>query len=182
MVGVRVPPAARYTYGSHPSNRSVICMLKFGTFLILFCLSLAISILRAQSPNEDLKTPDTFPRFAPLSPAQAESSFVVQNVFRMQLIAAEPLITDPVAMAYDENGRAYVVEMNDYPYTDKKSHAAWADNVTDQPIGKVRLLEDVDGDGVFDKSTIFVDGLSWPSGIACSEGGVYITATPDIWY
>ncbi len=157
-------------------------MLKFGTFLILFCLSLAISILRAQPPNEDLKTPDTFHRFAPLSPAQAESSFVVQDGFRMQLIAAEPLITDPVAMAYDENGRAYVVEMNDYPYTDKKSHAAWADNVTDRPIGKVRLLEDVDGDGVFDKSTIFVDGLSWPSGIACSNGGVYITATPDIWF
>lgn len=132
--------------------------------------------------TEDLKTPDTFPRFAPLSPSEAESSFVVQDGFRMQLIAAEPLITDPVAMAYDENGRAYVVEMNDYPYTDKKSHAAWADNVTDRPIGKVRLLEDVDGDGKFDKSNVFVEGLSWPSGIVCSRGGVYITATPDVWY
>jgi putative membrane-bound dehydrogenase-like protein len=136
----------------------------------------------AQSPAEDLRTPDSFERFAPLSPEDAESSFIVQDGFRMQLIAAEPMVTDPVAMAYDENGRAYVVEMNDYPYTDKKSHAAFADNTTDQPIGKVRLLEDLDGDGVFDKSTVFVDGLSWPSGIACSNGGVYITATPDIWY
>ena len=140
------------------------------------------SMAFAQLPSEDLKTPDSFPRFAPLAPSAAESSFVVQDGFRMQLIAAEPLITDPVAIAYDENGRAYVVEMNDYPYTDKKSHAAWADNVTDKPIGRVRLLEDVDGDGKFEKSTVFVEGLSWPSGIACCNGGVYITATPDIWF
>ena len=73
------------------------------------------SMALAQSPSEDLKTPDSFPRFAPLAPSAAESSFVVQDGFRMQLIAAEPLITDPVAIAYDENGRAYVVEMNDYP-------------------------------------------------------------------
>ncbi len=156
--------------------------LKCGCIFIIIS-SLAFSqTLKEVVKSDDLKTPDSFPHFAPLSPAEAESSFVVQDGFRMKLIASEPLITDPVAMAYDENGRAYLVEMNDYPYTDKKAHTAWADNVTDQPIGRVRLLEDVDGDGVFDKSSVFVDGLSWPSGIVCSKGGVYITATPDVWY
>ncbi len=59
----------------------------------------------------------------------------------MQLIAAEPLVTDPVAMAIDEFNRAFVAEMNDYPYTDAKTHKAWQDNMTDAPIGRIRLLE-----------------------------------------
>ncbi len=140
------------------------------------------SLATSQSDSNVLETPNSFVRFPPLSPSEAESSFVAQNGFQMKLIASEPWVTDPVAMVYDENGRAYVVEMNDYPYTDKKAHAAFAENKADLPIGKVRLLEDTDDDGVFDKSSIFVEGLSWPSGIACSHGGVYITATPDVWY
>ncbi len=123
-----------------------------------------------------------FPQVPPTSPADAEKTFRVQDGFRMELIAAEPLVTDPVAMVYDENGLAYVVEMNDYPYTDKKSHQPWKENVTDKPLGRVRVLEDTDGDGKFDKSWIFADNLSWPSGIACWKGGVFVTATPDIWY
>ncbi|MDZ4287959.1 MAG: PVC-type heme-binding CxxCH protein, partial [Prosthecobacter sp.] len=46
----------------------------------------------------------------------------------------------------------------------------------------VRLLEDADGDGVFDKSTVFAGGLSWPTGVACWKGGVFVAATPDVWY
>jgi putative membrane-bound dehydrogenase-like protein len=85
-------------------------------------------------------------------------------------------------MAYDENGRAYVCEMRDYPYTDKAHHQRNQENPTDAAIGTVRLLEDTDGDGVFDKSTVFADGLSWPTGVACWKGGVFVAATPDIWY
>ncbi len=100
----------------------------------------------------------------------------------MELLASEPLVTDPVAMVYDENGLAYVVEMNDYPYTDKTTHEAWKENKTDKAIGRIRVLEDTDGDGKFDKSTVFATDLSWPSGIACWKGGVFVTATPDILY
>src|ERR1041384_2113114 len=63
-----------------------------------------------------------FQHFPPVEPKDAEKTFKSLNGFQMQLIAAEPLITDPVAMVYDENGLAYVVEMNDYPYTDKTTH------------------------------------------------------------
>ena len=133
-------------------------------------------------PDPTLKTPDAFPRFAPVEPADVAKTFVVHDGFEMQLIAAEPLVTDPVAMAIDENNRAYVAEMNDYPYTDSKTHKAWQENTTDAPIGRIRLLEDTDDDGRYDRSTLFAEGLSWPSGVACYRGGVFVTATPDVWY
>lgn len=98
----------------------------------------------------------------------------------MDLLAVEPLVASPVAMAYDENGRAYVCEMRDYPYTDKARHQRNQENPTDASIGTVRFLEDSDGDGDFDKSTVFVENLSWPTGVACWKEGVYVAATPNI--
>lgn len=126
--------------------------------------------------------PLSFPQAAPVEAAQASKTFHVVDGFEMQLIAAEPLVTDPVAITYDEDGRAYVCEMNDYPYTDKAGHKHNQENPTDQPLGRVRLLTDSDGDGVFDRATVFADGLSWPTGAACWKGGIFVTATPDIWY
>lgn len=123
-----------------------------------------------------------FPSTPPVGPKDAAQTFHVLDGFEMQLIAAEPLVTDPVAITYDADGRAYVCEMNDYPYTDKEHHKASQENPTDQPIGKVRLLTDTDGDGTFDKATVFADGLSWPTGAACWKGGIFVTATPDVWY
>ncbi|MCI0537389.1 MAG: c-type cytochrome [Verrucomicrobiales bacterium] len=122
------------------------------------------------------------PSSAPTPARDAAKTFRVLDGFRMDLLAAEPLVTSPVAMAYDENGGAYVCEMRDYPYTDKAHHQRNQENPTDSAIGTVRLLQDSDGDGVFDQSTVFADGLSWPTGVACSKGGVFVAATPDIWY
>src|SRR5881397_1348055 len=120
---------------------------------------------------------------APPTPArEAAKTFRVLDGFRMDLLAAETMVASPVAMAYDENGRAYVCEMRDYPYTDKAHHRRNQENPTDAAIGAVRLLEDRDGDGVFDHATVFADGLSWPTGVACWKGGVFVAATPDIWY
>ncbi|HAH48672.1 MAG TPA: dehydrogenase, partial [Planctomycetaceae bacterium] len=121
------------------------------------------------------------PKLDPVSPERAEQTFRLRNGFQMELLAAEPLVTDPVAMQYDENGLAYVIEMNDYPYTDKSKDEAWAEQKS-APIGKIRILEDVDGDGKFDRSTVFAEELSWPTGLAFWKGGVYVSATPDIWY
>src|SRR5438034_8213397 len=123
-----------------------------------------------------------FPSIAPTPARDAAKTFRVLDGFRMDLLAAEPLVASPVAMTYDENGRAYVCEMRDYPYTDKAHHQRNQENPTDAAIGAVRLLEDTDGDGVFDRSTVFADGLSWPTGVACWKGGVFVAATPDLWY
>lgn len=139
-------------------------------FSCLSCVSWAV--------EKDLHFPST----PPVEPQNAAKTFHVLDGFEMQLIAAEPLVTDPVAITYDADGRAYVCEMNDYPYTDKAAHKPSQENPTDQSIGKVRLLTDTDGDGIFDKASVFADGLSWPTGAACWKGGIFVTATPDVWY
>ena len=122
------------------------------------------------------------PSIPPTPARDAAKTFRVLDGFRMDLLAAEPLVASPVAMTYDENGRAYVCEMRDYPYTDKAHHQRNQENPTDAAIGTVRLLEDTDGDGAFDRSVVFAEVLSWPTGVACWKGGVFVAATPDIWY
>jgi len=86
----------------------------------------------------------------------------------VELVAAEPTVVSPVAMAWDADGRLFVVEMTDYP--------------RDGSGGRVKLLEDKDGDGVYERATIFADGLQYPNGVLPWRGGVLVTAAPDIWY
>src|SRR5438105_3159438 len=116
---------------------------------------------------------DEIPPLVPTEPAAAAKTFRALDGFRMELVAHEPHVTSPVAAAYDEDGRLYVVEMRDYPDPPKPGET---------PLGRVRLLEDRDGDGFYETSHILAEGLPWPTGIACWDGGVYVTAAPDIWY
>src|SRR5882672_9186560 len=166
----------------HSQSRSE----KVLTLILVSLLTSAATCHAAEQDPRMVAPPNAvrgrLPSSAPTPAGDATKTFRVLDGFRMDLLAAEPLVASPVAMAYDENGRAYVCEMRDYPYTDKAHHKPNQENPTDAAIGVVRLLEDTDGDGVFDKSTIFADGLSWPTGVACWKGGVYVAATPDIWY
>ena len=109
-------------------------------------------------------------------------TFRCRDGFRMELIAAEPLVYDPVAAAYDEDGRLYVVEMSDYPHVDPDHDRPFAENTFDPPVGRLKLLTDRDGDGTFDTATVLADRLSWPTGVAVWKGGVFVAATPSIWY
>ncbi len=110
------------------------------------------------------------PRIAPREPADALSTFAVAPGFRMELVAAEPLVCDPVAMSFDEDGRLYVVEMRDYS------------EQADEHLGRVRLLVDTNEDGRFDESHLFADGLSWPTAIICYARGIFVGAAPDVLY
>ncbi len=120
--------------------------------------------------NDDQDFGDELPRIPPHEPAAALSTFKTLPGFRIEQVAAEPLVHSPVALSFDENGRMYVVEMIDYSEQDKDF------------LGTVRLLEDTDGDGRFDTSTVFADRLSWPTAITCYDGGVFVGAAPDILY
>jgi len=114
--------------------------------------------------------PARLPRVAPTAPDRALSTFRVKPGFRIELVAAEPLVVDPIALSFDENGRLYVVEMRDY--SERRP----------EKLGRIRRLEDTDGDGRFDKSTVFAEGLPWPTAVICWNGGVFVGATPDILY
>ena len=99
----------------------------------------------------DVDLAKELPRIKPLTVAEALRSFQLHDGFRLEAVAAEPLVTDPVSACYDADGRLYVVEMRGYPYPENS------------PTGSVKRLEDLDGDGQFDRATLFVDGLSWPT-------------------
>jgi putative membrane-bound dehydrogenase-like protein len=101
------------------------------------------------------------------------SQFEIDPRLQIELFAAEPDVIDPVALTFDEAGRMYVVEMRDYPY------GMPPDN---KPGGTVRLLQDTNADGKADKSTVFARDLSFPTSIAPWNGGVFVTAPPEILY
>ncbi|MCC6391302.1 MAG: c-type cytochrome [Bryobacterales bacterium] len=105
----------------------------------------------------------------PYSPEQALKMFHVPEGFHVELVASEPLISDAIAMSFDEHGRIWVVEMADYPL-DPKS------------LGRIRLLEDRDGDGRFERATVFADGLHFPEGVMPWKKGILVTCAPDILY
>lgn len=110
-----------------------------------------------------------------LSPEASLKRMKVAPGFRVELVAAEPLIHDPVAMAFDAEGRLWVVEMRSYmPNPDGEGE--------DKPTSRVVVLEDEDGDGRMDGSTIFMDGLVLPRAIAMVEGGVLIAEPPRLWF
>src|ERR1051325_763418 len=114
--------------------------------------------------------PKDLPRFPAVEPAEAIKTFTVKEGFRIELAAAEPLVMDPVAMAFDEDGRLFVVEMRDY--SERR----------DEKLGRIRMLTDTDGDGRFDKATVYADNLPWPTAVICWKGGIFVGATPSIFY
>ncbi|GIW92636.1 MAG: hypothetical protein KatS3mg110_0677 [Pirellulaceae bacterium] len=105
----------------------------------------------------------------PLSPEQALAKLRVPEGFRVELVACEPQIVNPVAMAFDERGRIWVTESLEYP---RFSAGPGKD--------RIKILEDTDRDGKVDKVTIFAEGLNIPSGIALGYGGVWVANAPDI--
>jgi putative membrane-bound dehydrogenase-like protein len=105
----------------------------------------------------------------PLSPAEAIRKMTVPEGFRVELVASEPDIVNPVAMTFDERGRIWITESLEYP---RREPGPGRD--------RVKVLEDSDGDGKADKFTIFADGLNIPSGIAVGHGGVWVANSPDI--
>jgi putative membrane-bound dehydrogenase-like protein len=122
----------------------------------------------AEAGDDDLSR--ELPRIKPVGPAAALGTFRLHAGFKLLPLAAEPLVSNPVAAAYDADGRLYVAEMRGYPYPEKV------------PSGGVARLEDTDGDGVFDKRTAFLDGLSWPTGVVPYDDGVFVASVPDLLY
>src|SRR5438105_11742986 len=131
---------------------------------------LAVLIVCRLYGAEPEVSPSDLPRVPPTEPARALSTFKLRPGLRLELAAAEPLVVDPIAICFDEDSRLFVVEMRDY--SERR----------DERLGRIRLLEDTDGDGHFDKSTVYADNLPWPTAVICWKGGVFVGSTPEILY
>ncbi|HLU50083.1 MAG TPA: PVC-type heme-binding CxxCH protein, partial [Planctomycetota bacterium] len=143
---------------------------------------LSISPAVVAEEEDDAELARALERIPPTPASEAKSTFRLHPDFVIELVASEPDVIDPVDMAFDENGRAFVVEMRDYPFTLEEGNMTRSDEAKKQPNGRIRLLEDTDGDGSFDRSRVFVDDLHWPTGVACYKGGVVIAQAPVILY
>ncbi|WP_406695282.1 PVC-type heme-binding CxxCH protein [Singulisphaera sp. Ch08] len=104
-----------------------------------------------------------------LSPAEAIAKMTVPEGFKVELVASEPDIVNPVAMTFDERGRIWITESLEYP---RSAPGVGRD--------RIKVIEDKDGDGKADSFTLFAEGLNIPSGIAVGHGGVWVANAPDI--
>lgn len=140
-------------------------------FLCSFGLAISLGMLLPTAiAAEPPVSANELPRTRPIEPNDSVQSFQLRPGLRTQLIASEPVVVDPIALSFDENGRLFVVEMRDY--SERR----------DERLGRIRLLTDEDGDGRFDHSTVYADNLPWPTAVICWNGGVFVGATPDIVY
>lgn len=110
-----------------------------------------------------------------LAAEDALKAFQLKPGFRIEIVAAEPLVDTPVAMQFDPDGRLWVVEMRGYmPNPDGIGE--------DQPTGSIAVLEDTNSDGRMDKRTVFLDRLVMPRAIALVQGGVLVAEMPNLWF
>src|SRR5580765_1370832 len=110
---------------------------------------------------------------AALTPAASLKAMKPRSGFQVELMAAEPLVQSPIAFNFGSDGKLWVVEMGDYPLgLDGKG----------KPGGRIKILEDSAGTGKFDKAALFLDGLSYPTGVLPWRQGALVICAPDIFY
>ncbi len=107
----------------------------------------------------------------PLAPAASLARAVTAPELQVELLAAEPDITKPLTMAWDDRGRLWIVESVDYP-NDRVAAGAGHD--------RIKICEDTDHDGKADKFTVFAEGLSIPTSLLPVTGGVIVAQAPDV--
>lgn len=120
-------------------------------------------------PNYEKKDPAPKVQSS-LSPEQSMSLIQVPVGFELKLFASEPMVVNPIYMNWDERGRLWVIETVDYPNEIKDE---------DRGDDRIKILEDTDGDGRADKTTIFADKLNIPTSFVFVNGGVLVSMAPS---
>ena len=136
--------------------------LKFQVGLAFLLVSLLLFSSCQQSAETGSKA---------LSPEASLATFRLPEDLRVEIFAAEPYVRDPVDLVFDEEGRAFVAEMLDYPYDPPRG---------EPPRSRIRALEDRDGDGRVDHSVVFADGILQLKGLLPWNGGIIAAAAPDL--
>ena len=109
-----------------------------------------------------------------LSPVEELKTIFMPPGYHLELVASEPMIQDPVVIDWDADGRLWVVEMPGYMNDIQASREH-------DPVGRVVVLEDTNGDGVMDKRTVFADGLVLPRALKVLDHGVLVGEPPNLW-
>ena len=152
--------------------------MRSGIFLLATLVGLHLHAQRGDKDGES-QTPrvprELIPPAPPLPPEQALKSFKVQPGFRIEVVAAEPLVHNPIQIAFDPEGRLWVVEMRGY-MPDVEGHGE------SNKVGSVVVLDDTDGDGRMDKRTVFLDGLVMPRALALARAGALVAEPPVLWF
>ncbi len=116
-------------------------------------------------------TPDVY-KYAGLTPERAAAAMTVPEGFTVSLFAGEPDVCQPIAFCLDDRGRLWVAEAYSYPIRRSDKEAK----------DRILIFEDSDGDGKFDKRTVFLEGLNLVSGLEVGFGGVWIGAAPYLMF
>ncbi len=148
-------------------------------FILLFSFSLALPAKGQRGDRRGESQPPLtgiqIPPAPVLPPDAALTTFTLPPHFKIQLVAAEPLVENPVALQFGPDGRLWVVEMRGYmPNLEGRGE--------DQPVGRVVVLEDKDGDGKMDSSKIFLDHLVLPRALCLVRDGLLVGEPPKLWF
>jgi putative membrane-bound dehydrogenase-like protein len=152
--------------------------MPFRIFLLALCAGL--TVLAQQGDEEgEIQAPavpkELIPPAPVVPPEQALKTFKLQPGFRLELVASEPLVHNPIQITFDPDGRLWVLEMRGFmPNIDGQGEL--------EKTGDVVVLEDTDGDGKIDKRTVFLDGLVMPRALALVRGGALVAEPPNLWF
>ncbi len=141
--------------------------------IFLICLYGAGMLFPAPTDNHQPSSKSETPS-PPKTPTEELATFQVEPGFKIQLVASEPMVQDPVVIQFDSDGRLWVVEMRGFMNDIEGS-------TEDQPTGRVSVLEDTNGDGQMDKSTIYLDSLVMPRALALVPGGALVSENKSLW-
>ncbi len=108
------------------------------------------------------------------TPSEEQASFQLEPGLKIQLVAAEPMVQDPVVITFDEDGRLWVVEMRGFMPTINGEGE-------DKPVGRISVLEDTNGDGQMDVSKVYLDSLVMPRAMALVPGGALVAENGALW-
>lgn len=142
--------------------------MKIPRFLFyLMILALSLSCTKEEIIDGSAPSP-------PKSPEESLKTFQIENGFEIQLVAAEPLVQDPIFITFDEDGRLWVVEMRSFmPDIEGEGESL--------PMGRISVLEDSNKDGKMDKSTIYLDSLTMPRALGLIKGGALVAENNALW-
>lgn len=143
--------------------------------LIIWAGWLIIGLTGCKQNLKSNKKATAIPESPLLSAKQSMERMHIEKGFIVKLVAEEPLVKAPVAMNFDERGRLWVVEMEDYM---PDTLGTGEDNRT----GKIVILSDKNGDGLMDERKIFLDSLVLPRAICLIEDGILVAESPKLWF